>query len=459
MKKESSSFVTCSNINFIFAIILFLLLSLSFPGVTLSEEKKKTVNIGLLFDGESNKTIPFITLLRSELKALLGSSYAINIKEGHILNGEWTFVTIEDNYNKLLSDPKVHIIVGAGAITGSVISKQKTYKKPVIAIGVVDSIVQGFSAIANNKSGISNLTWIMGNRSILKDLETFHKVYPYKKLGFIYYDELNRTITDQGRQRMDQLMAKNKSTLIKIPIKKSIEDVFESLDRVDAVYISYLGKFDEKDKPSLIEALNKRKIPSFGSSISDTRSGMLAAMAPDDIITTIARRISLNIEAILEGQNPADLKIFTSFEKNLTINMKTASQIGFSPKFSILSQAYLINEHYIEAEGTVNLVDVMHEVVQRNLELEVSKTYVQNAQHDISRVKSDYYPSFSAGTDGVVIDKKRAENSSGTESERTGSSNLLATQLIYSDEVLGNISSKKHLYQASLFDYQKKKSM
>jgi len=371
-----------------------------------------------------------------------------------VLDGQWSFSTIEDNYYKLVSDKKIHIIVGVGAITGFIISSKKEYKKPVIAMGIVDPIVQGVSQVSGNKSGIHNLTYIIGNRSIIKDLDTFHKVYPYKKLGFVYYEEFSKTMTQKGRAKINHLMAKKKSRFIGIPVKNSVNEVFESLNKVDAVYISYLGKFEGEDKQYLIDQLNKRKTPSFGSSIADTRSGMLAAMAPDDVVIKNIRRISLNIEAILGGQDPAELKVFANFEKNLTINMKTAAQIGFSPKFTTLSQAQLINEYYYDAQRSVNLVDVMKEAAQKSLDIEVSQTYVKNAQYDISKAKTDYYPDLSAGLNSVMIDGKRAEVSNGTQAEYTTTGNLTATQLIYSDQVLGNITSQKYLYQASLLDHK-----
>ena len=438
----------------VFIITLFLTVLLLFPAFVQSRETKETINIGLLFDGEENRNISFISSFRSELNALLGSKYDIQINDAHVLDGQWSFSTIENNYYKLVSDKKIHIIVGAGAITSSIISSKKEYTKPVIAVGIVDPIVQGVSQVTGNKSGIHNLTYIIGNKSIIKDLDTFHKVYPYKKLGFVYYEEFSKTMTQKGRAKINLLMARKKSHFIRIPVKNSVNEVFESLNKVDAVYISYLGKFEGKDKQYLIDQLNKRKIPSFGSSIANTRSGMLAAMAPDEIVLKIIRRISLNIEAILEGQNPGELKVFADFGKNLTINMKTAAQIGFSPKFTILSQAELINEYYYDAKRTVNLVDVMKEAAQKSLDIEVSQTYVENAQYDISKAKTDYYPDLSAGLNSVMIDEKRAELSNGTQAEYTTTGNLTARQLIYSDQVMGNITSQKYLYQASLLDHK-----
>ena len=433
-------------------LTMLMLMLLPLNGIVWADTGQKKVNIGLLLDGNEERNTPFISFLRSELDALLGSSYKIGVSDNHILKGQWNFSVIEDNYDQLISNPDVHIIVGAGAITGSIISKKKEYKKPVIAIGIVDSIVQGVTPLTNNKSGVHNLTYIMSSRSIIDDLDIFHKVHPYKRLGFIFYDEFSKTMTSAGRQKIEHLMNKKDSTFIKIPVQQSIDEVFENLDKVDAVYISYLGKFEDQDKKYLIEQLNRRKVPSFGDSIEDTRAGVLAAMVPDDILKKIVRRISLNIEAILEGQNPSDINVYTEFENHLTINMKTAFQIGFSPKFTILSQAELINEHYIEAKRKVNLKDVMLEALQKNLDIEVFKTFVKEAQQDIYRAKTDYFPYLSANLNGIIIDEKRAETSNGTQSEMTGSGNITASQLIYSDQVTGSIKSREHLLKASKFD-------
>jgi len=440
----------------LFMAVMTLLLAITWlcPGQNADAAGKQPINIGVVFDGRENKNNPFVSLLRDELNALLGSKYNIRMDDRFILPSGWSAEAINNNYNRLVSDPDINIIIAAGAITGSIVSRKEPYKKPVIAIGMIDPVVQGVTPGKNNTSGIHNLTYIMGNRSIVKDLETFHEVYPYKRLGFAYFGELNKTITREGHDIIDILMIKNRSKIIKIPIKNSIDEVFSFLDQVDALYISYLGKFEGKEKIDLIHKLNEQKIPTFGASIADTRSGILAAMAPEDVIIKLIRRISLNVEAILEGTDPAQLNVLTEFENKLTINIKTAKAIDFSPKFTILAQAQLINEHFIDAERKVSLVDVMKEAIQTNLDLKVSETYIQSAAQDISKAKTDYYPSFSADLTGVVIDDKRAQKSNGTLAERTTTGSVSGTQLIYSDQVLGNIASQKDLYQASQLDHE-----
>ncbi|MCK5100366.1 MAG: TolC family protein, partial [Desulfobacteraceae bacterium] len=149
--------------------------------------------------------------------------------------------------------------------------------------------------------------------------------------------------------------------------------------------------------------------------------------------------------------------MYTDFEKNFTINMETAARIGFSPKFSVLSRALLINENYIATDREVDLVDVMKEALETNLDLDFSKTDVMAAGHDLSMAKTGYYPSLAADFDGVVIDEKRAGQSNGALAQTTTTGSISANQLIYSDQVLGNIKAQKGLVQASEFGFQNTK--
>ncbi len=435
-------------------LVVALLVFISALGGVQAVETKKSVRIGLLIDGREKKTNTFVRMLRSELGALLGSTYDIKIEDDHILDGQWAFERIGENYHQLVLDPRVDIIVGAGPISGSVIAKNKTYPKPVIALGIIDPVIQGLAPVHDNRSGIFNLTYVLGQRSILKDMEIFHSLYPYQRLGFVYFKELIKTVEPGGMDLVNKIMDKNRSGLISIPISKGTEEVIDSLDRVDALYITYLGKFEGKDKLNLIQALNKRKIPSFGGSIADTKAGMLAAMAPEDVVWKVVRRVSLNIEAILEGKNLGDLPVYTDFEKSFTINIETAARIGFSPKFSILSQAKLINENYVETNRQINLVDVMKEALETSLDLDLSKTDVTAAGHDLSMAKTGYYPSLAAELNGVVIDEKRARQSNGTMAQTTTTGGISANQLIYSDQVLADIKAQKGLVQASEFGFQ-----
>ncbi len=422
-----------------------------------SETGKPVVSIGLIHDGAESAGKDRLNFLKSEILTLLGSRYDIRFSDETVFHARWSLSRIAQSYTKLLANKDVQIIIGAGTLTSSVIARQENFPKPVILLGIIDPVIQGLAPVKNNTSGVHNLTYILNNKSILKDLATFHEVYPYKRVGFAFYGEFLKTIIPRGKTPLRELMKEKHAGVTHIPVFKGPDDVLEVLDQVDAVYISYLGEFEGADKDHLIEALNARGVPTFGSSVRDVRKGMLAAISHEEIMTILMRRISLNVEAILDGQDPSDLKVYTDFEETLTINMKTAARIGYTPKFSVLSGAELIGEYETGDARTVNLTDVMNEAMQTNLGIHISEMNSDLADKEISLAKSDYYPSLTMGANGVIIDEERAIKSFGSTAERTLSSDLTATQLIYSDQVLGNIASRKHLHEATRQELERAK--
>jgi len=166
-------------------------------------------------------------------------------------------------------------------------------------------------------------------------------------------------------------------------------------------------------------------------------------------MSKIIRRIALDIEAVLEGENLADLPVHISFEEKLTINMETARQIKFSPDFSILSQAELLNEFQNKNAGLLDLNQVMQQAVEANLALKIQELSVKSDEKEVDLAKSKYLPTFTISANGIQIDKGRAEGILGTTAERTISGKLSLEQVIYSEPALANISIKEHLLTAS----------
>ena len=434
---------------------VFFLLTLSPQEITAQSEKD--IQVGILVDGEQLRTGELIAKLRDEFETLLGSKYNIQIPSAKILDAGWTAANASANYDRLAQDRDVDIIVGLGILTGSAIAEKGAYSKPVIALGIFEPELFGLPPVTENKSGVHNLTYILLNRSIERDLDTFYEVYPYQKVGIVLYSELLRFIF-KDPTLFQEIMKKNKSLFEIIPITNNIEEVFTAVTQdIDALILGYLGPFEGEEKGKLIDEINSRGIPTFGSSVADVKRGVLAAAAPEENLPKIMRRISLNIEAILNGDDPANLPVNMSFEENLTLNMQTANEIGFSPKFTILAKAELIDDFRLESARLVTLPDVMHEAINANLDLRVEEGNVRTAQQDVSLARTNFFPSLSLGATGVRIDKDQAEGSFGQQAERTVAGTVTVDQLIFSERALGNVGIQKHVLRASEYGYEQLK--
>ncbi|MCY3872591.1 MAG: ABC transporter substrate binding protein [Gemmatimonadetes bacterium] len=446
-----------NDIRWCFAFGIFLFFLLLTPEIC-AQSQKERVAIGVLVDDKQQRADIGIDQLKRELDALLGAKYHIQILEDNILSADWSASVAAKNYDHLMEDGDIDIIIGFGVLTSSVIAQRGTYQKPVIALGIFDPKLQGLPAVEKNRSGVHNLTYILwSDRFLERELDVFYDIFPYQKVGIVFYGEvLNLLASDVAF--VEDMMQKNRTSFALLPFANETETLSMAVRQgIDAFYIGYLGPHEGVEKRAFIDAVNNRGMPSFGSSTADVQQGVLAAITPEENFSRIIRRISLHVEAILNGEDAAHLPVYVSFEENLTLNMQTARAIGFSPKFTVLTQAALINEFALEGVRAVDLAQVMREAMNANLELKIEEGTVDAAQQEVLLSRTRFFPSLSVGATGVQIDKNRAEGSFGQQAQRTVTGTAGIEQLIFSEQAMGNVSIQKHLLRASEYGYEKLK--
>jgi outer membrane protein TolC/ABC-type uncharacterized transport system substrate-binding protein len=424
-----------------------MLLLLVVPGAV-QARNRQPVSIGVVVDGQSKELEVFFDNLRLELRRLLGARYNIRIGPRRILSADWGAERARRHYRRLAGDAGIDLIIGAGVITTTVLAAEKSYPKPVLTIGMVDPGLQGVAPAVNNRSGIANFTYIQFNRSFENDLRQFHAIVPFNKVAVIAHGELLKLVMHRTGNRV-RIKKGQTVELIPVHVLADSEAALRQLGEADAAYFGYLGSLSDRERDSLIRKLTDRGIPTYGFTVKDVRRGALAAAAPEENWDKLVRRMALNIEAILAGSRAADLPVQIDFDEELTINMATARRLGISPKFSVLSQAVLLNEFAEPEARSVTLASVMQEASQNSLDVKIEARSLDSAREDISRARADWLPSLSASGDYAVIDRESAQNSFGTQAERTSSGSLAARQILYSDDIAGQITSRKHLLRAA----------
>ena len=439
---------------FAFGIFCFLFLT----SELCAQSEKTHIQIGVIVDAKQPQINMLIEQLKQELDALLGAKYHIQISEDNILDADWSASVAAKNYEYLVQDQDIDLIIGFGVLTSSVIAQQGTYQKPVIALGIFDSKLQGLPAPQQNKSGVRNLTYILwSHQSLERNIDVFYNIFPYQKVGIVFYGE----VLDALARDMDfakDIMEKNQTSFVLVPFSGELETLSMAIRQgVDAFYIGYLGPHEGAEKRTFINAVNESGIPSFGYSVADVQQGVLATIAPEENFSKIIRRVALHVEALLNGEDAAHLPVHMSFEENLTLNMQTANKIGFSPKFTVLTQAELVNEFVLENVRTVDLAQVMREAMNANLDLKIEEGTVNAQKKDVDISRTRFFPSLSVYATGTEIDKNRAEASFGQQPQRIITATAGVEQLIFSPEAIGNISIQKHLLRASKYGYERLK--
>ena len=445
-----------------FVVGVFFLTLFSTPDVCAQSEKER-VTIGIIADeGQRAETDFWLEPLKRELNALLGSKYHLQILEDKILGADWSAQVAAQNYDRLMRDQNVDIIIGIGLLTSSVIAQERPYQKPVIALGILDPKLQGLPLPEKNSSNVHNLTYVLlSNRSLARELDVFFDLFPYRKVGVVFYGEwLNFFIEDEAflQSFLRDVMEKNRTSFALLPFANAVETLSLAVRQgIDAFYIGYLGPHEGAAKRAFIDSINVRGMPSFGSSVLDVRQGVLAATAPEENFSRIIRRVSLHVEAILNGEDAARLPVHMSFEENLTLNMQTANEIGFSPKYTVLAQADLIDEFALEGVRVVDLRQVVSEVMDANLGLKIQRGDVAVAHKDVALSRTRFFPTLNLNVTGVRIDKDRAQNSFGQQAERAVTGKVGIGQLFFSERTMGEVSIKNYRLHSAEYGYEKLK--
>ena len=158
-----------------------------------------------------------------------------------------------------------------------------------------------------------------------------------------------------------------------VPVEGSVEAALAALDpNVEAVYILPLLQLSQDDFRRLVEGLNGRGIPTmswFGE--REVNLGAMLGRMPEGFDALIARRTALNMQRALLGDELASMVVDYPTSIRLTLNMATADAIGFSPPYTLLSEATLVDDHAATARRRVTLESAVQEAVTENLDLQV----------------------------------------------------------------------------------------
>lgn len=439
---------------FLFVIVLSfqLLLCLSFAEAATNSARK----IAIL--ANSKTTAAYVSTVKREIEALLKGREVVEFEE-HVI----------DNYQrdrakalleKLMADSEISCIISLSFGMSEALISLKQYPKPAIAGMILDANMQGLRITKEGTSGIKNFNFIVSPFNIHRDLKTFRTLYNYKHLGVLYnshelsmfhsiYNYLGKVVTDVAPEARMSIVEINEDDL---------QQSLTSLPpEVDAVYLPLVFTEDSDGvQQKLIKLLNEEKLPTFalqGEKI--VRLGALASIAPERNITSLTRRMAINVLNILSGMDAGDQKVqISSYTDNFVVNVETMRKIGCYPGWEDLRDAYLINVSTDVEGARSNLKSVIIEAIEANLELAISKmdTALQSEEVGISR--APLFPQVGLSGYVNVLDKNRANGELGSPAPASLNAGAEMSQILYSDDIFANYQIQKILSDAAKFEQQ-----
>jgi outer membrane protein TolC len=421
---------------------------------TASTATAKAVRIGVVVDGPWHRNAAVQALTVREVTALTDGEFEVSFPEEAYLVGDWTLATAQENIKWLLEDPKVDLVIAWGLIASHAVCCLGELPKPVIAPVVLDPALQGLPLLGG-ASGVKNLSYVSLPDNLARELETFREIVPFRHVAILATAPLLESIPELvERTRIN--LAGSGVDFEYIPTKESADEIFRALSPdVDAVYAWPLFQFSPFEHQRLIAGLIERGLPTFsGLGGGDVEAGMLASAGSPEFFPKLTRRVALNIQRILLGENAAEIPVEFSVRDNLVINMATARAIDVSPRWEILIEADLLHAEDIEGAYSLSLDKAVREAVELNLDLLARQREVAAGAQEVAIARSALRPQLDLSATTITIDDDRAAASLGSQSERslTGSTEL--TQLVYSEAVLANLNIQRRLQEAREYDLE-----
>jgi outer membrane protein TolC len=431
----------------IFVLTVFLFLTV--PGIgwpdPAGEPALPIVRIGIVRDGPTigRLAIPGEILIR-EIQELTRGEFDVRFPEEKRLDGNWTAEGVKRAVDLLLADPDVDLLLALSPLSSHEVAHRGTIPKPAIASIVIDVDFQDLP-FQDGKSGVRNLNYLTSFQKFERDLKAFREILSFSRLAII----LDRHFLEafpKMRAEAERIARANRVEITFTSAETSADSVIEALPSdTEAVLVTPLPRFLPDAFEQLVAGINLRGLPSFSMfGRLEVERGILAGVAPASDPHRLARRLALNVQRILLGEDAGSLPVVFPQREQLTINMATARAVGFSPSWRVLTEAVLLNEERTEITRRLSLESAMKEAVAANLDLAASDRAVAAGKENIREARSALLPQIDVFSEGVIVDRDRAEASLGSQAERTFSGTATLTQQIYSEKTWANLNVQRH---------------
>lgn len=408
--------------------------------------QKKNYNIGVLVDLSTEEIEPIRKKLQQEIQAVVGEDAIMNFPSESYLKNNYSLELAKKNYNQLIQDNSIDIILAFGAVNNVVINKQKVFLKPTFLFGAVNIDLVDVD-LSQKSSGIENFTYLIQTISFKEDLKKLKELTNFNNVGIVIEQKVAQILP--LKETFDTQLAALESSYKLIPYS-TVEEIIAGLDGIDAVYLVG-GFFLQSDQiKQLAKVFIDQKLPCFTTTNkNDVIDGLFATNQGEDQLDILLRRIALSIEAYVSGEKLADLPVFIESNPRLTINYNTAEKIDVPIKYSLINSTDFVGDFKNAISNKqYNLLTAIDQVLTQNLSLASQQKDVELSEQDVKTANSNYLPNLTTSASAVYVDPDQAAQSFGQNPEYSTTGNITLEQVIFSEAANANIAIQKQLLKA-----------
>jgi outer membrane protein TolC len=217
---------------------------------------------------------------------------------------------------------------------------------------------------------------------------------------------------------------------------------------VDAVYLTPLPAMAEAEYARLIAELNARRLPTLSNTAEpDVRLGALASYEPPENWLRRVRRVAVDLQRILAGEDAGTLPVRLVSAPRLTLNLATARLIGYSPGWSVLTDAELVGVDSAGPADTLTLAGTMQGAAVTNLDLAAANLDVASGRESVRLARSNLLPQVESRLSGTYTRKETAAASLGQQPERLLDGAVTLSMPLYAEQAWAGYGSERSLQE------------
>lgn len=424
---------------------------LCFLAFYVSASAKELVTVGIVTDGPSSHIDQTISFVNQEIQILTKNEFDVCLPKKYQLDGGWKQSGIESALEDLYQDPKVDMVLVLGYSSAVVAVNRKNYPKPTLVATIIDENTAN-APIDGGTSGKHNLNYISIQGNLKRELKSFRQVVKFKNIAIISDGLISEVMPKLGK--------KGKKDASKLGVKitsvrhrgGSVQKLLSKIPKnIDAVMIGALPRMSVKQKSKLLKGLIGRGLPSYSIVNSKlVKQGALMATVPSENSKQIVRRIALNVQAALLGDDPKDMNIFINEPRRLIINMQTAHRLRISPSFKVMLEAEQIHKVRKKASVRWNLKKVADTALKKNLNIKASKLNINIGRERINESRSRLLPQLSIGANHQF----RGGYGSDVLGKQNGSASLQFSQIIYDESAWSSLDVERLQQDARTLEHK-----
>jgi outer membrane protein len=434
-------------------LLIFLILLLSPVFAAAAPAGAREVRIALVADGPYYYAEEYWERFRRELAVFAEDEFIFSCPEAFNLVGDYTRELVEKNCRKALAAEEIDLVVGMGLAAANYFASGVELPKPVILFGDLNIELLGLET-DRGRSPIPNLTFQVDRGKIARDLEVIKRLARGAEVTVLIDREAAEEIP--GLEELGRALAARAGVAIRYAyFAPTAEETLSGLDPGTAfIYLTPSYHFPTREAiESLLEALNRRRIPTFaleGKPVVEM--GALAGLAASGI-EKLARHNALKIYRILRGERPENLGVEFSGREELILNLGTARRIGYSPDFELLLEARLLEETVEEGE-LITLQEAVETALENNLSCQIARRELEEAAHAYRQALARVLPQLEAFGDYQQIDSDRARASLGLLPRWQSQAGVRFEQLIFDYSAWKSVSLARMLVAAAERDLE-----